>query len=68
MTDEQQAIVNLEATNALLVTAVNVTKDNIETRIQEGVIQAGDTVVSGMFSVVSNSIETKTLFLKFINK
>jgi fructose-1-phosphate kinase PfkB-like protein len=68
MTEEQQAIVDLEATNSLLVAAVNVTKANIERRIEEGVTQAGDTVVAGMFSVISNSVETKTLFLKFINK
>jgi hypothetical protein len=68
MTSEEIAIMALQNTNAELVSAVNTTKANIEQSVADGVTQAGDTVVSGMFSVVSNSIETKTLFLKFINK
>ena len=68
MTAEEIAIMALQNTNAELVSAVNTTKSNIEQSVADGVTQAGDTVVAGMFSVVSNSIETKTMFLKFLNK
>jgi len=68
MTSEEIAIMALQQTNSELVAAVNTTKANIESSINDAVVLAGDTVVAGLISVTSNSIASKTMFLRYLNK
>lgn len=68
MTVEEQAIVDLENTNALLVEAVNVTKNSIQELIDIAVELAENRTTLALINAVDNSVKTQTLFLTYINQ
>jgi len=63
----QEAIIDLEQTNALLLAAVNVSKAGIDGLIAAAVEAAGNESVLAIIQMSENSIKTQTLLLNLIN-
>jgi hypothetical protein len=64
----EDAIIDLEQTNALLVAAVNVTKGNIEADIAAAVIVSENATIIPLANSVTNLLITQTLFINLLNK
>lgn len=68
MSEEEKAIAELTATNALLVTAVNVTKANIEARIASAVVISENATLVPLANSVVNLLTTQTLLMNILNQ
>jgi hypothetical protein len=64
----EQAIIDLEITNAALIDAVNVTKSNIEARIAAAVIVSENATIIPLANSVTNLLITQTLLINLLNK
>ena len=64
----EQAIIELERTNAALVTSVNVAKGNIEARIAEAVVVSENNAINPLYVLTANQIKTQALLINLINK
>ena len=60
-----QAITDLETTNAILVEAVNVTKNSIDTRISNAVIVSENAAKIPLIIIARSIIDTQTLLITY---
>jgi|TARA_R110000796_G_scaffold26922_5_gene74358 hypothetical protein len=68
MSEEQEAILALQTTNAALLASVNVTKANFQEAIDTAVEAAENEAVLALIKMSENSVKTQTLFLTYINQ
>ena len=64
----EQAIIDLEITNAALIDAVNVTKENIESQIAAAVVVSENATIIPLANSVTNLLITQTLLINILNK
>jgi hypothetical protein len=64
----EQAIIDLEITNAALIDAVNVTKANIESQIAAAVVVSENATIIPLANSVTNLLITQTLLINILNK
>tara|TARA_B110000971_G_scaffold204853_1_gene226751 strand:- start:359 stop:568 length:210 start_codon:yes stop_codon:yes gene_type:complete len=63
----EQAIIDLEITNAALLEAVNVTKASIEARIAAAVTVSVNSALNPLYVLTANQITTQALLINLIN-
>jgi hypothetical protein len=68
MTEEANAILALQTTNAALLAAVNVTKASIQSSIDAAVLISENATIIPLANSVTNLITTQTLLINLLNK
>ena len=61
-----EAIIDLVTTNAELLASVNISKNNIDSRIAEAVVLSENKAIEPLFGVVTNQLITQTLLINLI--
>jgi hypothetical protein len=68
MSDEEEAVLLLQTTNAALLAAVNVTKASIQSEIDAAVLLSENATIIPLANSVTNLITTQTLLINLLNK
>jgi len=67
MVTTEEAIIELQTTNAALIAAVNVSKSSIESSIASAVIVSENAAIEPLISMASKLVDTQTIFINYLN-